>query len=356
MQNLPNAGGPFGLPALLCMSSELAALKFQLAMVKFKLALERHYAADQPRAPLGTPIGGQWIGPGGYRVDATPSQKPVWVAQSGPGSPIILPEQDPLAADNRIFRIVPNLLSGRQIDETDPQWAYTSVEAEAAVNQVRQREPGWQPTPGLYADTQGAIADNIAIRQEAEARLRYQDGVRMGHNGPPEDPFDPGTIFYDNIDPETPSDTVRSFADLPDTGGLPARATGEGTLAIANINGRLVYGVNSTARGYTSYDRAAADAMREQLLRKQPRLLNTDNTGRKPNDAIYHAEANVLLRMARALGGSLRGQKITIHVDRDFCQSCDKVFPKIALELGDPEVTIVDPSGIYGTTQGGAWK
>ena len=78
MHNLPNAGGPFGLPALLCMSSELAALKFQLAMVKFKLALERHYSRDQPRAQLGTPIGGQWIGPG----EVAPSQRPVRLAQA----------------------------------------------------------------------------------------------------------------------------------------------------------------------------------------------------------------------------------------------------------------------------------
>ena len=92
----------------------------------------------------------------------------------------------------------------------------------------------------------------------------------MGHNGPPEDPFDPSTMYYENIDPLAPNDTLRSIADLPDLGGKPAVATEEGTLAVADINGRAVLGVNSSARSYTSYDRAAADAMREQLLRKYP--------------------------------------------------------------------------------------
>ena len=338
------------------MSSELAALKFQLALVNFKLALERHYSRDQPRVPLGTPIGGQWIGPGGYRVDATPSRKPVRVAQSGPGSPLILPEQDPLAADNRIFRIVINPNSRSQIDETDPQWAYTSIEAENAVNQVRRKEPDWQPAPGLYADTQGAIADNIAVRQEAEERLRFQVANRMGDNGPPEDPFDPSTMYYESIDPLAPNDTLRSIAELQELGGRPALASQENTLAVADINGRAVLGVNSRAPGYTSYDRAAADAMREQLLRRYPGVLITQNRGRMPNNSIYHAEATVLLRTARAKGGTLKGLKIVINVDREFCQSCEEVLPSLVFELGDPEVTIIDPYGFHGTMQGGRWK
>lgn len=45
MRTSPSAGGPPGLPALLAMHYELAALQFQLAMVKFKFALQRHYNA-----------------------------------------------------------------------------------------------------------------------------------------------------------------------------------------------------------------------------------------------------------------------------------------------------------------------
>ena len=166
---------------------------------------------------------------------------------------------------------------------------------------------------------------------------------RIGHNGPPEDPFDPSTMYYENIDPRAPNDTLRSIVDLPDLGGKPAIATEEDTLAVAHINGRAVLGVNSLARSYTSYDRAAADARREQLLRKYPGKLNTQNKGRMPNKSIYHAEATVLLRTARVRGGTLRGMRIIIDVDREFCKSCEDVLPSLAFELGDPEVTIIGP-------------
>ena len=277
MRTSPNAGGPPGLPALLAMHYELAALQFQLAMVKFKFALQRHYNSDQPRDPAGSydgnvATGGRWSGPSSGSGHGAQPGKPVRAAQNVPPVEELDPfNRDPLAAGNQIFRVSPYLTNGGgRVDTNDPQWAYTSIEAENAVNQVRQREAGWRPTPGLYADTQGAIEDNIAIRQEAEERLRWQDSVRMGHNGPPEDPFDPSTMYYENIDPLAPNDTLRSIADLPDLGGKPAVATEEGTLAVADINGRAVLGVNSSARSYTSYDRAAADAMREQLLRKYP--------------------------------------------------------------------------------------
>ena len=48
--------------------------------------------------------------------------------------------------------------------------------------------------------------------------------------------------------------------------------------------------------------------------------------------------------------------KIEINVDRRFCPSCYRIFPKIAFELGDPEVTIDDAVGFRGTVHGGAWK
>ena len=356
MHNLPNAGGPFGLPALLCMSSELAALKFQLAMVKFKLALERHYAADQPRAPLGTPIGGQWIGPGGYRVDATPSQKPVRVAQSGPGSPLILPEQDPLAADNRIFRIVINPNSRSQIDETDPQVVYTRYEAEQAVTQVRRLEPDWQPRPGLYEDTQGAIADNIGIRQEAEARLLVQASLRMGHNGPP-DEADPASLSPGSIDPDTPLPVLRQIVGMPDLDGIRVEKREKGTLAKADIDGQVMFGMNSTAQGYSpEYDGTAAMALRDYLILKYgAAIMKVQNPGQKPNDAVTHAEATVLMRFARAFGGSLKGKRVEIKIDRPLCRSCKDILQLIAKELGNPDVIITEPDGTILEVRNGDW-
>ena len=80
-----------------------------------------------------------------------------------------------------------------------------------------------------------------------------------------------------------------------------------------------------------------------------------DNLGYKPNDALFHAEATNLLRIARAFGGSLRGKSVKIVVDRDFCSGCEIVLPRLAEVLGNPEVTVVDPNGVVGTIKNGAW-
>ena len=48
------------------MTVKLATLELELASVA--QALERHYRVDQPRAPAGTPIGGQWIDVAARRV------------------------------------------------------------------------------------------------------------------------------------------------------------------------------------------------------------------------------------------------------------------------------------------------
>ena len=47
--------------------------------------------------------------------------------------------------------------------------------------------------------------------------------------------------------------------------------------------------------------------------------MNTDNIGRYPNNAVFHAEATCLLRAARANGGTLAGKTIDVTVDREMC-------------------------------------
>ena len=151
-------------------------------------------------------------------------------------------------------------------------------------------------------------------------------------------------------------DTFRTFSNLPNLGGRPAGAASEGTVARGEVDGRTMFGVNSGSDAYTSFDRDRADALREVMLRKYPLQMNLKNIGGKPNDALYHAEATSLLRLAKRFGGSLKGKKITIATDRRLCPSCDGLLPKIVYELGNPEVTISDPFGSNKTTSGGQWS
>lgn len=114
-------------------------------------------------------------------------------------------------------------------------------------------------------------------------------------------------------------DAYRNNFDVP---------LGRETIAVGTIDNdtRTIIGVNSRAPGYTNVDRAAANAMRDNLIVSDPEVMRSDNTGYKPNDAIYHAEATALMRAARSNGGSLYGRSLDIFVDRPMCDSCDQAI------------------------------
>ena len=247
------------------------------------------------------------------------------------------------------------LLGNLTFDVTpDEEFALRGAEGGAitAIAKVRRLEPDWQPSPGAYNDVQGAIAYGNAVQAEAEGRLQFQESLRMGDNGPPSS-NDPAS---NSLEPDVSLDSYRSMTGMPDLGGLPARAKGDGTVAKADIGGAVVFGVNSDAPGYTMFDRVSANAMRDQLIRKNPEVMSTTNLGWMPNNAVYHAEATSLMRWARKLGTSLKGKNIEITIDRDLCTSCDMVLPYIGLELGDPDVTVIEPSGFHRTMRGGRWQ
>jgi hypothetical protein len=95
--------------------------------------------------------------------------------------------------------------------------------------------------------------------------------------------------------------------------------------------------------------------MRDTLLEKYPTILNADDVGRRPNDALFHAETTVLLRAARNNGGTLAGRTLDILVDKEMCPSCDKVLPLVGVEVGNPTVTFTGPKGEMATMKNGTW-
>ena len=72
-----------------------------------------------------------------------------------------------------------------------------------------------------------------------------------------------------------------------------------------------------------------------------------------PFDAFFHAGATSRMRIARDYGGLLEGKKIIITVNRRLCERCREALPALALELGNPEVTIVDLKGVVGVIHSG---
>jgi hypothetical protein len=128
-----------------------------------------------------------------------------------------------------------------------------------------------------------------------------------------------------------------------------------GTLAYTELNGKGIYGVNSTSGVYDTNDRAAADKMRDALIRDFPDYFDKDNIGWAPNNAVYHAETTALLRAAHENGGTLKRQELEVHVDAPMCPNCESALPYVGLELDNPTVTFVGPKGERRTIRDGRW-
>jgi hypothetical protein len=119
----------------------------------------------------------------------------------------------------------------------------------------------------------------------------------------------------------------------------------QGAVTVTTIDGRQIYGSNPDLGEWRSIDRDEANRLRATILQRYPEKFNSNNIGRRPLNAFYHAETNVLLRAARQHGGTLAGRALEIFGDRDLCNNCKEILPYVGLELGNPTVTFVGPSG-----------
>jgi len=144
---------------------------------------------------------------------------------------------------------------------------------------------------------------------------------------------------------------------MPDLFGRPTWPIDKGTVAVAEIDGKIFFGVNSHAPGYDDSDFKVARQMRDLLIDKYPQVMNSSNIGQTPNDSLFHAESTILLRAARESNDGLEGRTIEIHTDREMCAtSCEFVLPKLGLELGNPRVVFVDPAGRTRSMRNGRWE
>jgi len=314
-------------------------LKWLAAATRFKLALHRHDRAlkygfnpDQPRVPRGNPDGGQWA-----RIAGSNSSR----------------------MDNRgrYGANFPGATHGQQV-RLDLEIART----EDALRNIRQYDLTWKPnvesltTPGSI---EGAIRNAEARAQQAESYLNQLRTGIGGNLGPPLEV--PGAQSRRQTSGVFDSDAwigaYRATNNMPDLFGRPSWPNDKGTVAVTEIDGKLYFGINSGAPGYATIDQREAENWRRTLVDRYPNELRTRNIGSVPNDSFYHAESNVLMRAARENNGTLAGRVIDVHTDREICgPSCMKVLPKLGLELGNPRVTFIGPSGTRRTMKDGGWK
>lgn len=324
-------------PLLLDLRCELAELRVCVALQRLALAHKAGFNPAQLRIPAGQPGGGQWTDGEGDGGDV------ILIGARGRGS-------------------VSVRVGSRTLDATPAQaarYAVANARAEAAAARVREIDPSWRPRPSL--SNPGSIESQTRRREsearEAEARLAERARGRFGDNqGPPLDALGPraGTGTPSFSPPEAIG-SFRSITGMPDVGSGIARSRSDGTVAFTEVDGQAVFGVNANAPGYTARDAAMARDMRQRLIERYPDVMATGNLGHKPNDALFHAEANTLMRAAEPFGGTLAGRTIEMRVDRRLCDSCDAVLPPLAAQIGNPTVRIIDGTGALWIMRDGTW-
>lgn len=321
---------------LLDLRCEVAALRVYLALKRLALSHKAGFNPAQLRIPAGQTGGGRWTDGDGGDV--------FLIGARGRGS-------------------VSVRVGNRTLDATPAQaarYALANARAEAARARVRETDPTWRPQPSLTnpnsIESQIRRAEGEA--REAEARLAELARGRFGDNkGPPLDAGGPRAgIGTPSLPPLEAIGSFRSITGMPDTGSGTARRSSDGTVAYTDVDGQAVFGVNSNAPGYTARDEAMARDMRARLIERYPDVMATGNIGHKSNDALFHAEANALMRAADNYGGTLAGRTIEMKVDRGLCGSCEKVLPAMGLELGNPTVRFRNPYGAVRAMKDGIWQ
>lgn len=312
----------------------IMAARMLLALCRFELLLRKaNFNPNQPRVPRGSSDGGQWTDAGG---SVRPGSSAV-LSDAIPDN-VLKPGARVAQAGSRGSRGSTSVRVGSQTFEATPtqamRYSIAELAAQARIAQVRQIDPNWRPTSSVYETVEGATLARRAEAEEAQRRLAELARLQ------------PGQLI----------ETYRNANSPRDLFGRETWPRDQGTVAVTTINQAPVVGVNSSAPPYTARDRVEAQRMVDVLAPKYPQDMSRGNIGQIPNDALYHAEANVLLRAARANGGSLAGQHLEVSVDRPMCDSCRTVLPRLGLELGNPSVTFVSPNGGRTIMRNGKWE
>jgi ribosomal protein L34E len=131
----------------------VAAIRYRILSAELSLAEEKIHALltlragfrpDQPRAPAGTPEGGQWID----------------------GSVILVGRRPRSGGPTRV--------GNRWLDATLGQQVRLDISLSpmrSALRDVRRVDPKWRPTPQMFESIEGQIAANLAVAGQARFRL-----------------------------------------------------------------------------------------------------------------------------------------------------------------------------------------
>jgi len=157
-----------------------AAYEFEEAakrLARLLRAPQRRYSPDQPRAPAGTPEGGQWVDAGGGSSSSASADGSYQEAQNRRTSEPVI----------RIIGNKPYRLTARQASNLEN----SEIRLRAAEKDVRTLWPEYSPRTGASGtDPKSQIAANNFVAQEMEEVARYiranQYDIGKGKNAPRE--------------------------------------------------------------------------------------------------------------------------------------------------------------------------
>lgn len=96
-----------------------------------------------------------------------------------------------------------------------------------------------------------------------------------------------------------------------------------------------------------------ATLLRSEQERQFKRFGSLIRVGGRPRAS--HAETAGMVRAAEKNGGTLAGKTVTVTINRPMCRHRETVLPKVRLELGNPTVTFIEPSGRVRIMRDGDW-
>lgn len=286
-----------------------------------------NFDPNQPRVPAGNPDGGQWTD------DAR------WTG-GGINDPRVLSDAAPDDEWKPGAQYASNRPMRGQFPGATPQQqarlAAAELRATTAIRRVREIEANWEPrVASLTAprSINGAISHIEARAQAAEARLR--ELARQPH---------------DRL-----LEAYRRSNAPPDMFAHPWSRKSN-TVAVATPGeGQIFFGTNSRAPTYPNRDKLTARQTVRTMREEFPTVMNRQNAGGAPNNALFHAESTILLRMRDGYGGTLAGLTFRVTADRRMCTACELVLPRLGMHLGNPRVSYYDGAGLQGIMHHNEW-
>jgi hypothetical protein len=350
--------------------SMLAAETVRYRLTVLQTTCKANFNPSQPRVPAGSPDGGQWTGGGGGSGGGGRNGGGSGGGGGGINERRVLSdapsEDDELKPGTQLAQLrgprgpgAIRWINGQPFQLSPGQTTRAQI-AEAqladAIGRVRTLDPSWQPAPRVHSNVERYIENTQEIAREAQARY---DTLRSGIGGntgfPPTNLPTARAPHLPRLNPQTEITNFRAAINSRDLFGNETVSKDKGAVSYSELDGTRYYGVSSDMPTHTSIDRRSAQVAVDTLAAKYPDTMNLGNIGWKPNDALYHAEATILLRMAQNNGGTLKDRMIVVHVDKSMCTSCQPVLPKLGLELGNPIVSFIDRSGKIQTMWNGDW-